>query len=473
MIAVGVTLFFTTRHTDDTDKSTKVDEHKLVDLNSADVTKLAITGSDGTRTVLERKDGKWNLTEPVMAAAKTFEVDDLVRALTDLKSKEKVDSSKKASGGLDKPPYVVELTTRDGKKTKFSFGDKSSVGDSLYVQVNDSATADVVGNGIYATLEKPASTYRELRLVNTPATDVKQLTIAGKGGTIRLAKAGADWTFVEPAGIPADQSAITDLLSSLTTLEASEFVDAPNARVKNSFNRPKVTVSLGTQVPTTQPAATQSADVEIPGGQTIRFGGFKDVLNKDVYISLNNKEVALVSASSETAFEKTPLDLRDRNVLDLKPDRVSTIMLSMNRPATTQPTTRPAESHEFTIEPPEDRAAGAWPGSSGQSSRARPRSPRPHRRPSPAKSPPPNPPRLSLLMWLRPNRQRSPPLPNGSSLQAITAPPTRDRSTICWKSCTRCTLRSITNPSRPPARPTRCGSISFPPAPRTTPRMCC
>ena len=71
---------------------------------------------------------------------------------------------------------------------------------------------------------------------------------------------------------------------------------------------------------------------------------------KNVFASLNGKEIAVIPASTLQTFDKTPLDLRNRDVVTVTGDRVSSFTVSINKPATTQPTTQPAEMHEFTIE---------------------------------------------------------------------------------------------------------------------------
>ena len=49
-----------------------------------------------------------------------------------------------------------------------------------------------------------------------------------------------------------------------------------------------------------------------------------------------------VAATSLDAFRKTPLDLRDREVLDVNPDAVSRMSITKETAPATQPTTQPA-----------------------------------------------------------------------------------------------------------------------------------
>ena len=125
----------------------------------------------------------------------------------------------------------------------------------------------------------------------------------------------------------------------------------PRRTAHGISRRPEAVSPFTTAAPSTQPAATQSAgETELPGGQTIRFGGYKDILKSSLFASLGGKDVAVVATTAEKSFEKTPLDLRNRDVMDIAPDRVSSFTVAINKPATTQPTTQPAEMREFTIE---------------------------------------------------------------------------------------------------------------------------
>ncbi|HWE02112.1 MAG TPA: DUF4340 domain-containing protein [Tepidisphaeraceae bacterium] len=351
VVAVGLVVYFTSSRPEKPKDADSTAEHKLLAVDQADVTHVSVTNSDGKQFALEKKGAEWKVVEPVKAPAKTFEADELVRSLVGLQSRGEVDSSRKAAGGLDHPSFVVELTGKGGKVTKLAFGDKSTVGDSLYVQVDANDKANVVGNDIYAKLDKPVSNYRDTKLVTTSSDQIKQLAITNAGKTIKLEKKGEAWQLTEPSQMPAEASAVSDLLAGVTGLNAAEFVDSPEKPGKYGLNHPRMTVWFSTAAPTATPATTQPVTAgQIPGGETIRFGGYQDILKTNVFASLNGSEVAIVAATAEKTFDKTPLELRNKEVLNIDPEKVSGFTLAIDRPATTQPTTRPADLREFTIE---------------------------------------------------------------------------------------------------------------------------
>jgi hypothetical protein len=57
-----------------------------------------------------------------------------------------------------------------------------------------------------------------------------------------------------------------------------------------------------------------------------------------------------VPASTMDSFNKKPLDLRDRRVLDVDPAQVSKLTIVADTPSTTQPTAKPASKSETVLE---------------------------------------------------------------------------------------------------------------------------
>src|ERR1044072_9403153 len=105
VLVLGGYLFFTRDRGSDSESSTSSgNERKLLDVSSTDVTKLVITPSSGPCTVLEKSNATWKLTEPVAAPAETFELDSLIRAVADLKSRGQAKQSPQT------PQYKIALT---------------------------------------------------------------------------------------------------------------------------------------------------------------------------------------------------------------------------------------------------------------------------------------------------------------------------------------------------------------------------
>src|SRR5579864_9592241 len=89
VLLAGVGIYFGVEHWTGGNKSTLAETNsaKLVDLNSADITKVSITQPDGKRLVLDKAGTQWRMTEPINAPADSFAVDDLLRQITGLTSR--------------------------------------------------------------------------------------------------------------------------------------------------------------------------------------------------------------------------------------------------------------------------------------------------------------------------------------------------------------------------------------------------
>lgn len=322
--------------------------NKLVAANTDDISKVSITRSDGGKIVLAKTGAEWRLSEPLDAPADKFAVEDLLRQITSLQSRGELPADRKSSVGLDKPRATVEVTA-GGKTTKLQFGDQNKVGDSLYVLVDDQSTPRIVGTAIYDQLDKQPDTYRSKKLTDLASSqtdEVKQLAITTAGKTIRLEKQGTSWQIVDPKKMPADSSGVGSILFAIADLNASEFVPTPSAPASYGLASPATKVWFSTSAPADR-SATQPATQ--PAGTTIEFGRFVSLDQKDVYTQVNSGPIATVPATTLDSFKKTALDLRDKKVVDIEPTAVESFTLAVNRPATTQPTTRPAEMHEYTI----------------------------------------------------------------------------------------------------------------------------
>jgi hypothetical protein len=362
LLAVAAVVLFATRDKGGAD-STNVaagDGKKLVDVEREKVTKLTVAPAAGDKFTLEKSGTDWRLTEPVSAPAETFEVDSLLRAVTDASSRGALNEqdASSSSTGLATPAYRVDVTAGDKTHT-LNVGARSAVGGNVYVSTGEGGKdVHVTDASLVDQLEKPASEYRKTQLVDVPSNQVRQLTVTDASGkvSIRAEKQGEDWQLVEPAKMPAEKSAIDDLIFAATGLRAVEFVsenaaDAP----KYQLNKPQLTVALSTQAPATQPTtapATQNAP------KTITFGRHDDVRKQNVYATVSGSPtIAKVAASSLESFNKKPLDLRDKRAVNIDPAQVSKLSFSADVAATTQPTSKPASKHEVAVQRRSEAAA--------------------------------------------------------------------------------------------------------------------
>lgn len=347
LVVVGaIALFVKSRSGEEPVFSAK--EKTLLKMDSYDVTRLVVTPADGQRMVLEKADGKWKLAEPVKASADSFAVDQLVDAVTALKSRGSVElaGSESAATGLDQPRHMIEVTARDGKTAKVRVGNRLAVGGGLYVRIEGESAPQIVAADLADQLDKPASAYRQTRLIDQPMAPVRQIEIQRPDQPLlMLSKGGAEWQITAPAQMPAEASEVTNLTSALSSLAAVEFVEVGDVLpLLLPANNPRLTVRMSTAAPATQPATRPTTNPQTqPAGTVLQFGGYDTNLRKNVYVSVTDaggsSTLAKVAASSLETFNKKPLDLRDRRVVTIDPKLVSQIAITPQPLSATQPAT--------------------------------------------------------------------------------------------------------------------------------------
>ena len=369
LFAAGVALFFTRDKGGgeaESDKTAAKKAQKVFDVTESDVTKLAVTSSDGKKLTLEKSaDGKWRLSEPVHAPADSFAADSLVRSVSGLESRGEVDARAAADAkatGLDNPRYTIDVTASGGKSYALLVGEKLPVGDNLYVSRKDKGDKLVVSADLLEKLDKPATDYRDKRLVSDYSTaGVTQVSINKPDGKIVIsrASAGDDWKITEPTAMPAERADVDSIVTTLTDLRAVEFVSDDPADAKlYQLDPPRITAMLSS-APATQPATktASTAPTSQPAPIVVKFGSYDDVLKTNVMAMTSQSPViAKVAASSLESINKKPLELRDRRAVDIDPAQVSSITMTSELAATTRPTSRPASKKDVTLtrrkEPP-------------------------------------------------------------------------------------------------------------------------
>ena len=345
LLMVAGTLTLVILHRQNSQPAETKDERKLVDLDEKDLAKVVITPAGGKRMVLEKFGTEWRLTEPVVAPADTFAVDSLVSGLINLRMRDQV--APNDATGTANPRYAVELYGAGDTSYKFNVGNRSVVGNNLYVQIQGQNKVAVVSGDVMDQLEKPYTSFRQNRLFSS--ANIRQLEITKPDLKLVLQKPANDWEVVAPQKMPAEASEVSDLTSAITSLSAAEFVDeseVPTPLLPKSNSR--LTVWFSGDAPSTQPA---TAPTTRPGGTTITFGGYDNNLRKNVYVAVSNPVVLIkVPAIAMDSFNKKPIDLRDRRVLDAEPGQVSKVTIMADSPSTTQPTAKPASKSETILE---------------------------------------------------------------------------------------------------------------------------
>jgi hypothetical protein len=146
--------------------------------------------------------------------------------------------------------------------------------------------------------------------VNAP--DVTELVIKRKGADpITVKKTDGKWQITEPKPYPADQEAVTSIVSTLTLLNADRVVEDKSADRKQ----------YGLEPPAVEVDVTGKGTRRLLLGDDTPAGG-------DVYAALAaDPRVFTISSYNKTSLDKSLDDLRDKSLLTVNPDNVSRVEL--------------------------------------------------------------------------------------------------------------------------------------------------
>ena len=234
------------------------------------ITSLALTTREGTPARLERRDGRWLLTEPVEFPADAFAADGVAGNLAGLASEEVLEDPQPPSEyGLDEGARVVRFTVGDTEHA-LRIGRNTPLGSNSYASVPGSDQIVTIATYKAQSFEKSLIDLRERRILDFDTQAIERIELRWPDGGVSLVRAAAGagdepagdeeadaaveaddadaaergWRLTAPLAGRADDDTVNGLLSDLSFLRADGFVDAPSAEQLAAFDAPAFEVVL-------------------------------------------------------------------------------------------------------------------------------------------------------------------------------------------------------------------------------------
>jgi len=131
---------------------------------------------------------------------------------------------------------------------------------------------------------------------------------------IVLTKNGSDWKITEPKSLPADQSAVSSLLSTISSVDSERLVEEKSSSLQR----------YGLASPAFELVVTQKDNKT----QRLLFGD-ETPAGSAVYAALaGDPRVFTIAEYRETSLDKTLNDLRDKRLLTVSADKVSRLEIA-------------------------------------------------------------------------------------------------------------------------------------------------
>ena len=169
-----------------------------------------------------------------------------------------------------------------------------------------------------ATKASPAPT--TTKIVEVPRDQIQSLTIEKAGAeTIELKRTGSKWSLTGPKALPADQDAVSSLVSTFASLTADKLLeDKPTSVEQYGLSKPSLSVTATKQ-----------------DGKTVKLlVGDETPTNSGSYAELaGDSRVFLVASYNKTSLDKSENDLRDKRLLTFDSEKLSRVELTAKKTA--------------------------------------------------------------------------------------------------------------------------------------------
>jgi hypothetical protein len=213
-----------------------------------DVDKVSITNGEKGEIVLEKAGDKWAVAKPVKAPANQSNVDQLVKNLKELKSKEVIvaqpseDSKKDYEFIPSKAVHVVAYKGGD-KKLDITFGSSGQRGQMVMVD-GKPGIYTVTGYSSYL-YTREVKGFRDTEIFKFDDQNVSGFTIEKKDTVLSFTKEGDKWhgTNKGKAIDRFDEEKVKDALRTFKSLTADDFGDN-KSMADTGLDKPESTVAI-------------------------------------------------------------------------------------------------------------------------------------------------------------------------------------------------------------------------------------
>lgn len=169
-----------------------------------------------------------------------------------------------------------------------------------------------------ASATKPPVTPATTKIVDVPQDQIQSLIIDKLGSEpIELKRAGGKWSITGPKALPADQDAVSSLVSTFSSLNADKLLE----------DKPVTVEPYGLNKPSLSLTATKK------DGKTLRLlVGDETPTNSGSYAELaGDPRVFLVASYNKSALNKSENDLRDKRLLTFDAEKLSRVELTAKK----------------------------------------------------------------------------------------------------------------------------------------------
>ncbi|MFH1114978.1 MAG: DUF4340 domain-containing protein [Pseudomonadota bacterium] len=353
LVALATYVYFVEIRHKEKLEAQKAEAEKIVKLDKDKVTQIELKSKKGGVIGLKKTEGTWVIITPVAVKADPSAVKALLNAVSEAQC-EKVLKEKDVRWDeydLDKPAFTVSVNTKDDSYALF-FGASNPAKTSFYLRTKGGSRLLLVADTLKNALDKSTFDLRDKTVFALAPDDIDRVLIAKEGTETELKKeAGDKWVMLRPERMRVKAEDVKRDLIGLTNLQAREIIDEPKKDGDPyGLDSPKERIELaGTKRSQTLLVGKAKGDKEKQTGS-----------HPDLFARIKGMDmVYLIDGRTLGSMKTDPKELRDKCLLDFKPDRIDKLEVALDGKKWSA--VRSSKDAKWTLEEPEKRKdMDAW-----------------------------------------------------------------------------------------------------------------
>jgi Domain of unknown function (DUF4340) len=222
---------------------------KLFSVKAEAIDQITVKAANGDRTALDKANGAWQITSPIVAPADDAEVSGIVTNLATVDAMRTVEESPRdlKQFGLADPRVEVSFRTAGSRQLRsLLIGDKTATLGDLYAKLPNEKKVFLIAGSFDATFNRSTFDLRQKTVLAFDRDKVDQVDVQAPGTTVELSRAGSDWTIVKPFQAPADYGSVEGLIGRVQTAQMKGITAESAADLKPyGLDKPEATITFG------------------------------------------------------------------------------------------------------------------------------------------------------------------------------------------------------------------------------------
>ncbi len=275
---------------------------KILALTDSDITKVALKKKGADETVLEKNNGKWQITAPKPYLADQDTASQLVASAANVSADRVIEdkASNLSAYGLNAPALEVDITGKGGKVSKLKIGDDTPTNSGSYAVLDGDPRVFTVASFVKTGVDKSVNDLRDKRLLTFDQDKLSRVELMAKKQDIEFGRDKDQWQIVKPKPLRADGLQVDEMLRKLKDAKMDLTLsddDAKKAVATFASGTPVATVKL------TDPSGTQQIEIR---------------KNKDDYYAKSSVVPGVFKSTADlgTGVDKSLDDFRNKKLFN-------------------------------------------------------------------------------------------------------------------------------------------------------------